>query len=119
MKRISILFFRFHVQFCQESKPDLNDPKTKAALMNQLRRMCQPKPGSRVLDVPQAVADKFKRRGAPREELLNVFVNECKQDKVLLICFQSSKFGFQFGVCFLPGQVSEDRHETVQANFKE
>lgn len=56
------------------------DKKAKASALNQLRRMCMPK-GSGSLDVPKHVSDKFKKKGTPREELLNFFVNECKGDK--------------------------------------
>lgn len=59
---------------------DLKDKKAKAAALNQLRRMCMLK-GSGVLDVPQHVSEKFNKKGAAREELLDFFMNECKLDK--------------------------------------
>lgn len=46
--------------------------------MAKLRRVCLPKPGSGALDVPKSASDKFKNKGAGRDELLNFLVNDCK-----------------------------------------
>ena len=50
----------------------------RAAAMAKLRRVCLPKPGSGALDVPKSASDKFKNKGAGRDELLNFLVNDCK-----------------------------------------
>lgn len=52
---------------------------SKAAALNQLRRICTPK-SSGQLDVSQEVHEKFKNKGAGRDELLELY-KECKLDK--------------------------------------
>ena len=57
---------------------------SKAAAMNQLRRICMPK-SSGQLDVSQEVHEKFKNKGAGRDELLECYMKECKLDKAWYI----------------------------------
>lgn len=58
------------------------EEKRKAAAINQLRRMCTRKSNG-TIDVPDAVAEQFHKRGVHREELLNTFMKQCNMDKVV------------------------------------
>ena len=56
--------------------------RRRAAAVNQLRRMCTPKPHSGALDVPKEVAAQFRKKGDDRNELINIYLDQCNGDKV-------------------------------------
>lgn len=51
------------------------------AAVQALRRICLPKPGSGHRDVPKEVEAKFRMRGAARDALVDMYINECGMDK--------------------------------------